>query len=99
MIPPAEPPTGYPESSQATTALVLGILGLVLCQLLGPFAWWIGNEELKAIDAGRRTPLNRGQANAGKIMGIISTVLLGLAIVAGVVFLLALIPVAVHTGG
>lgn len=71
----------YPEASQATTILVLGIIGLILCQLLGPVAWVMGNNELKAIDAGRRPPENRGNANAGRILGIIATVLLGLGIV------------------
>lgn len=70
----------YPEASQATTILVLGIIGIVLCQLLGPIAWVMGNNELAAIDAGRRAPENRGTANAGRILGIISTVLLGIAI-------------------
>lgn len=68
----------YPEASQATTILVLGIIGIVLCQLLGPVAWIMGNNELQAIDAGRRAPENRGTANAGRILGIISTVLLAL---------------------
>jgi uncharacterized membrane protein YjgN (DUF898 family) len=71
----------YPEASQATTVLVLGILGVVLCQILGPFAWSMGNKELQAIDAGRRPPENRGTANAGRILGIVSTVLLAIGIV------------------
>lgn len=66
----------YPEDSQATTVLILGILGLVLCQILGPFAWVMGNKELAGIDAGRRPPENRGTAQAGRILGIIATVLL-----------------------
>lgn len=73
----------YPEQSQATTVLVLGILGLVICQILGPIAWVMGNKELQAIDAGRRAPENRGSANAGKILGIIGTVLLGIGLVVG----------------
>jgi len=76
----------YPEDSQATTVLVLGILGLVLCQFLGPFAWSMGSKELAAIDAGRRPPENRGTAQAGKVLGIIATVLL----IVGVVFFLGL---------
>ena len=74
----------YQEDSQATTILVLGILGLVLCQVLGPFAWVMGNKELAGIDAGRRAPENRGTAQAGRILGIISTVLL----IVGIGFLL-----------
>jgi hypothetical protein len=66
----------YPEDSQATVALVLGILGLVLCQVLAPFAWSIGNTEVNAIDAGKRNPANRSTAQAGKILGIIGTVFL-----------------------
>jgi hypothetical protein len=71
----------YPEASQATTILVLGIIGIVLCQLLGPVAWVMGNNEVQAIDAGRRPPENRGTANAGRILGIIATVLLALSII------------------
>jgi hypothetical protein len=73
--------------------LVLGILGLVVCQVLGPFAWVMGNRELEAIDAGRRPPENRGTANAGRVLGIVGTVLLALVpifiiiiVVAGVSF-------------
>ena len=78
----------YPESSQATTALVLGILGLVVCGILAPFAWYVGAKEVEAIDEGRRPPENRGTANAGKILGIIGTVLLGIGILIGIIFLI-----------
>ncbi len=83
----------YQEDSQATTILVLGILSLVLCQVLGPFAWVMGNKELAGIDAGRRAPENRGTAQAGRILGIISTVLLIIGVVffviMGIVILIA----------
>lgn len=60
---------------------MLGILGLVVCQILGPFAWSIGKREVEAIDAGRRAPEHRVLANAGRIMGIIGTVLLVVAVI------------------
>ena len=85
----------YPEASQATTILVLGILSIVVCQILGPFAWVMGNKELLAIDEGRRPPENRGNANAGRICGIIGTVLLVLSIVALVAVLVLGIGAAV----
>lgn len=91
---PAQPPPAYPESSQSTLALVLGILGLVLCGFLGPFAWYVGHNEVKAIDAGKRPPENRSTANAGKILGIIGTVLLGLAVLFGIAMLLLFISAA-----
>ena len=66
----------YPEDSKAKVALGLGILGLVICQILGPIAWVMGNNEVNAIDAGKRNPANRSTAQAGKILGIIGTVFL-----------------------
>ncbi len=86
----------YPEASQATTALVLGILGVVLCQFLGPFAWSMGSKEMQAIDAGRRPPENRGTANAAKILGIVATVLLGVGII-GLILFFAVFSVATVT--
>jgi hypothetical protein len=80
----------YPEDSQATVALVLGILGLVLCQILGPIAWVMGNNEVNAIDAGKRNPANRSTAQAGKILGIIGTVFL----IVGVAVLLFFLVIA-----
>ena len=79
-------PGGYPygpqaEQSQATTALVLGILGLVICGVLAPFAWSIGHKSLKEIDASGGALGGRGKAQAGYIMGIIGTILLVVAVV------------------
>jgi hypothetical protein len=85
----------YPESSQATTVLVLGILSIFF-QILGPVAWIMGNNELAAIDSGRRSPENRSAAQTGKILGIIGTVLLGLAIVGVILVVLLLTPMVVR---
>lgn len=75
------PSSTYPESSQATTILVLGILGLICsCGPLGIAAWIMGNHELEAIASGRRNPEVRSTANAGRIMGIIGTVLWAIGI-------------------
>ncbi|MDX6277473.1 MAG: hypothetical protein QOJ72_1601 [Nocardioidaceae bacterium] len=74
-----------PKHPQATTALVLGIIGLtgmmfcVTC-LLAPVAWVIGAKTVKAIDSSGGAYGGRSEANAGKIMGIIGTVLLILAL-------------------
>ena len=84
----------YQEDSQATTVLVLGILALVLCQVLGPIAWVMGNKELAGIDAGLRPPQNRGTAQAGRILGIISTIIL----IISVVFLFLFLFIALIAG-
>lgn len=69
-----------PDHPKATTAMVLGIVSVVCCQLTGPFAWVIGSNAVKEIDASRGQLGGRGQAMAGKVLGIIGTVLLVLAV-------------------
>ena len=91
-------PNQYPEQSQATTILVMGILGLIICGILAPFAWVMGNKELTAIDSGLRSPENRSTANAGRILGIIGTVLLGIGLVVGIIFFLFIFVAAVSNG-
>lgn len=74
MAPP--PPPAPSTSSRATTALVLGILGFVCCQLCAPFAWYIGSQEVKSIKAGTSPASNQGFAMAGMILGIIGSIFL-----------------------
>ena len=81
--------TPYPESSQASTALVISIVGLVCCQVLGIVAWVMAHNELEAIKAGRRNPVNEGTATAARIIGIVTTVLFGIGIVFLVIALFA----------
>lgn len=71
------PPMDHP---QGTTILVLGILSLICCGLLGPVAWIMGNSAIKEIDANPSAYSNRGSVQAGRIIGIIATVLLILGI-------------------
>jgi uncharacterized membrane protein YjgN (DUF898 family) len=81
---PSQLPAGRPqqEHPQATTILILGILGLVLCQVLGPFAWSMGNKAIREIDASQGALGGRDTVNIGRILGIIATVLLALGILA-----------------
>lgn len=69
-------PTPMKASSQATTALVLGIIGLVCCQIVSPFAWYMGNKERQAIRDGRSSPAGEGFATAGMILGILGSIAL-----------------------
>lgn len=91
-------PQGYPAQAQyapnhprATTALVLGILGLVVCGVIAPFAWSIGKKTVDEIDASQGQLGGRGSAQAGYIMGIIGTVLLIIGLLIGVFVLIATI--------
>lgn len=100
----AAPPPWYPprEHPSATTVLVLGILGLVACQVLSPFAWVMGARVVREIDASGGQLGGRSSANAGRICGIVGTVLLGVSILALVALAGLFVvgsTVAVHTGG
>lgn len=90
---------GQIEHPQGTTVLILGILSLVACQILGPFAWSMGNKALEEID---RDPLrysNRSNVNTGRILGIVGTVLLGLYVVGGISYFILLFTVIGVSGG
>jgi hypothetical protein len=70
---------------RGTLILVLGILGLVICQPIGIAAWIMGSGDLKQIDGGQMDPSGRGLTNAGRICGIIATILLILSVIVGLV--------------
>ena len=79
--PPTGPPSYTPQSAvNGTLILVLGILSVVLCQILGPVAWVMGNNALQTLDAGGGDPSQRQLVTIGRILGIIGTVLLILGI-------------------
>lgn len=64
------------QPHRGTLVLVLGILSLVICGIvLGPIAWVMGNNDLKEIRAGRMDPTGEGTTNAGRICGMIGTIL------------------------
>ncbi|MFL6135801.1 MAG: DUF4190 domain-containing protein [Nocardioidaceae bacterium] len=92
-----QPSMAYaPDHPKATTALVLGILGMVVCGVLAPFAWWIGKRTLNEIDGSHGQLGGRGTAQAGYVLGIIGTVLLLLGLLAGLlVMVLVIAPVLV----
>jgi len=72
-----------PEPSQPRTlkphrggiVLALGILGIVVCFILGIVAWVMGKNDLNEMDAGIMDPSGRGLTQAGKICGMVSVVL------------------------
>ncbi len=84
-----------PYESRSTTIMVLGILGLVLCQLLGPVAMVMGNNLKKEAEAaGYPEP---GQAKAGRICGIVATVILVLSVLLFAVVMLIGVSAGVST--
>ncbi|MEV0347896.1 DUF4190 domain-containing protein [Nonomuraea sp. NPDC050680] len=67
------PPQTHPNG---TTILVLGILSLVMCTFIGPFAWSMGTKALREIDQSGYVYENRGMVSAGRVCGIVSTCLM-----------------------
>jgi uncharacterized membrane protein YjgN (DUF898 family) len=75
-------------------SLVLGILGIVFCSLLSPFAWRLGRQTVDEIDASHGQLGGRGAAQAGYVLGIIGTALLGLVVLMLVLWLVILVALA-----
>ena len=106
IVPPSVP---YPPSSSgASTALVLGIIGLAgnlasCCCCLGlipalcaPVAWWMGARELRSIREGLASPQGEGNARAGMICGIVGTAIIVLYVL-GMAVYIAVVGIAAAT--
>lgn len=75
--------------------LTLGILGLVICFLLGVIAWVMANTDLREMNLGLMDPAGRSMTQAGKICGIVSVVLAFVPLCIGLLALTAVIITAV----
>ena len=97
---------GQPKQSQATMAMILGIVGLALGVLMcglgllvSPFAWAMGRSSLREIRASEGQLGGETEARAGMVTGIIGTVLLVLALLALVAFVVVLVVAGVSSSG
>jgi uncharacterized membrane protein YjgN (DUF898 family) len=86
-----------PHHPQATTALVLGILGVVVCGVIAPFAWNIGDKAVREIDASGGAWGGRTEANAGRILGMVGTALLVVGVLVFVAFLVIFVALGATT--
>ncbi|HJZ54361.1 MAG TPA: DUF4190 domain-containing protein [Gemmataceae bacterium] len=92
--------SGYLEPHRGTTILVLGLLSILVCGLIGPFAWSMGKADLRKMEAGRMDPTGRGETQAGYICGMVATILMGIGLVLFVLWLVFLVAVlGVAAGG
>ena len=83
-----------PDHPQAMTSMVLGILGLVLFPPLSPFAWSMASKARREIAQFPGRFSSSGTLTVGYVLGIIGTALLGLAVVAFLLFIIAIVAVA-----
>ncbi len=102
--PPPPPGGGYapqagayavaaPNEGSALLSLILGILGIICCPILAPVAFFIGNSSMGKIRASNGALGGLGLAQAGRILGIVGTVLFALEI------LLVIVNIFVGLGG
>jgi hypothetical protein len=86
---PAQYGMAPPNAPKATVALVLGIVGVVLCPLTGPAAIIVGYQAKRQIESEPGRYGGAGLATAGLVLGVVGTVflvglvLLLLAVMAG----------------
>lgn len=99
--PPRDPfdapaPSSTPaRAGGAIPALVLGIIGVTICGLCAPFAWALGRKAEQEIAASGGVLGGRGEAKAGKILGIVGCVIM----VVGILALIALIALGASIEG
>lgn len=93
-----QPPYGRqpaPTHGSATTALVLGILSLVVCAPLGIPAFIIGRRAEREVQASQGNLSGEGLAKAGWILGLIGMILTAL----GILLIIGLIAVGTTSSG
>lgn len=93
-VPPGQPyGAPPPNSGKAVTALVLGILGIVVCQVLGVAAIIVGKQANDEIAASGGRLGGEGLAKVGIILGWVAVALMAITAVI-LVFVLLLAAVA-----
>jgi predicted Zn finger-like uncharacterized protein len=64
------------EPHRGATILTLGILSFFICgPIFGPMAWVMGNTDLAKMKSGEMDPEGEGITSAGRICGMIATIL------------------------
>lgn len=93
-----QPPYGgqpAPTHGKATTALVLGILSLIVCAPLGIPAFIMGRGAEREIQASGGRLSGEGLAKAGWILGLIAMILMAL----GILLIIVLFAVGAASSG
>lgn len=75
---PGQPGVPYvpPDHPQAMTVLILGVLGLALCQLVAPVAWIMGARVKREIAESRGELGGSTQATVGWALGLAGSILM-----------------------
>ncbi len=65
---------GHVEPHRGVVILVLGILGIMMCGVLGIPAWVMGKRDLDLIARGLMDREGKGLTQAGYVLGIVGTI-------------------------
>jgi hypothetical protein len=79
------------EPHRAQLILILGIISIAFIHLAGPFAWWMGAVDLRKMREGRMDRRGESETRIGYVLGIISTVLMGIGLLVGLLILVMFI--------
>jgi hypothetical protein len=93
MPAPQIPPYAYPDypdrvpyirRHRGGLILVLGLIGIFVVFIPGVIAWVMGNNDLRAMDAREMDANGRGLTQAGRVLGMISTLMAIFVIATGI---------------
>jgi len=81
----------YDEPHRGGMMLALGIIGLVVCPIVGIFAWVMSANDLRAMDEGRMDPEGKQFTQVGKILGLVASILFALQMALVLVYIVVIV--------
>jgi len=80
-------PQGSVQPHRGVLILVLGILGLVVCGLLGIVAFFLGKQDLDLMNRGLMDKEGEAMTRVGYILGMVSMILMALGLILVVLYI------------
>jgi hypothetical protein len=82
---------GTVQPHRGVLILVLGILGLMVCGIIGIFAWILGKGDLELMRRGVMDKEGEAMTRVGYILGIVATILMAIGLVLVVLYFVLII--------
>jgi fatty acid desaturase len=84
---------GTKEPHRGVLILVLGILSIMVCGIVGIFAWMMGKRDLELMRTGQMDKEGEALTKVGYILGIVGTILFLLWLVIFVLYIIFIVVV------
>lgn len=78
---PASPPGGYMKPERGTMILIFGVLGIVACGIFAFVAYYMGNADLRDMEAGIMDPAGYDNTKTGRLVGLIGIWLMVISLI------------------